>query len=86
MKLMRDLCHELSESAPIVCFIDEAEKILAQTKTMIIAPRMLAVTLLKVFFCNLLKRMTRVCSLCLHRTILMLSPALAGPFRRAVFH
>ena len=32
-KLMRDLCNELSESAPIVCFIDEAEKILAQTRS-----------------------------------------------------
>ena len=32
-KLMRNLCDELSENAPIVCFIDEAEKILAQTRS-----------------------------------------------------
>ena len=32
-KFMRELCDELSKNAPIVCFIDEAEKILGQTRS-----------------------------------------------------
>ena len=32
-KFMRNLCDDLRENAPIVCFIDEAEKILAQTRS-----------------------------------------------------
>jgi len=32
-KFMRQLCDELRENAPIVCFIDEAEKILGQTRS-----------------------------------------------------
>ena len=32
-KFMRELCDELRENAPIVCFIDEAEKILGQTRS-----------------------------------------------------
>ena len=32
-RFMRELCDELRENAPIVCFIDEAEKILGQTRS-----------------------------------------------------
>ena len=32
-RFMRELCDELREKAPIVCFIDEAEKILGQTRS-----------------------------------------------------
>ena len=32
-KFMRELCDDLSQNTPIVCFIDEAEKILGQTRS-----------------------------------------------------
>ena len=32
-RFMRELCDDLRENAPIVCFIDEAEKILGQTRS-----------------------------------------------------